>query len=519
MNDCGQVKYSSINIVPMPKYAKSKSGNDDFSSCKTIEKAIFTKVKKWEAFVQAFITLVYKIHEVKFEFKEGGILLEEDPALLQGHYTFDTDDLKAKASSDEGIGYALSTILQLIRKEEKKVRVNKINDEQCTILYNHSGDCIINECEIYDYPESKYRGVMMDINPKHSLEDLLFSVDLCFLFKMNYLHIHFTDDYSYNLPTDVLPKLNQASHGFTKEQIKQLNDYALARNIIIVPEIDLPGHSQIFIDTYPEYFANVFKIGQEAKNGGGEMYRDNAICIGNPKSMELLKALVKEVCGLFPNVPYIHIGGDEARLILWEHCENCKAYMKEHGYEDASEMYAHVVKDLANIVINEGKRPIVWEGFPKKWLNLIPKQCIVEVFESYYCLADDLINNGFDVINCTFEPLYSIPWGVAPFQRDVPWGCKDILAWDIYTWKNLYFIDSPVHLNPMRLPPTEKVLGAQMCAWGGYFEQKLPYLREFVPATAERTWTIKRYCEDEQYLNKMHNINFMIDELVFKRYK
>lgn len=519
MDDNRQVKYSSINVVPMPKNAKGKNGSDDFSSYKTINPTIYTRVKKWEPFVQTFISLVFKIHNVKFEFSDGGIVIEENPALPKGHYSFNTDDLKIKASGDEGVCYALSTVLQLIRKEEKKVRVNKINEEQCTILYNHSGDCIICECDIYDYPESKYRGLMIDIIPEHSFSEVLFCVDLCYLFKLNHLHIHFTDDYAYTLPTNILPKLNEVSYGFSREEINKLNEYAASRNVIIVPEIDLPGHSQIFIDTYPEYFANVFKIGKETKNGDGEMYRDNAVCIGNPKSLGLMKALIKEVSDLFPNAPYIHIGGDEARLILWDNCDACKAYMKEKNYEDANEMYAHVVKELANVVIEEGKRPIVWEGFPKKWLHLIPKECIVEVFESYYCLADDLINNGFDVINTSFEPLYSIPWGVAPFQRDVPWGFKDILDWDIYTWKNLYFIDSPVHLNPMRIPPTEKILGAQMCAWGGYFEQKLPYLREFVPAVAERTWTIKRYCEYEQYANKMHNITFMIDELVFKRDK
>ena len=72
---------------------------------------------------------------------------------------------------------------------------------------------------------------------------------------------------------------------------------------------------------------------------------------------------------------------------------------------------------------------------------------------------------------------------------------------------------SPVHLNPMHLPKTDKIIGAQMCDWANYFAQKIPYIREFVPAVSERLWTNERFCTDEQFFKKFCNSTAVFDEL------
>ena len=491
-----EIEYSNIKIIPMPKQVK---GDEKFVANVPLDLRIYTQVQEWEKHLFAFIETVKKAYGFAFQIQKGGVEVVYNETLKKNEYTLKTTpNVRIEASDSEGVCYALATLVQLI--EEK-------NNVACVC-----------ECEIYDYPETDYRGVMAYVSAKRVLkfEDLLVFADLCYLYKMNYLHVHFTDSSSYALPSRVLPKLSSKG-AYTWEQIEQLKEYCKARNITIIPEIDLPGHAVAMIKNCPEKFANTYTTSSPLWEDGTPC-AEEVICVGKDGAFEALEALIEEIAQTFPDSPYIHIGGDEVNHRVWDACDDCRAYIKKNHLKDSHELYAHTIMRLAKKVIELGKRPIVWEGFSEEYAHLIPKECIIAVYESYYFLADKIIEQGFDIINCSWEPLYSVSWGAEMWWIDMqPWGYKEILAWDKYTFKNKYMKPSPVHLNPMHLTPTNKVLGAQMCDWAGYFAQKIGYIREFVPAVAERTWTTKRYCTDEQFLLKFIKTTRIFDELTEKR--
>lgn len=491
-----EIKYSDIKIVPMPKQVK---GKEKFTADVLLPLYIHTDVQAWEKHLFAFIDTVKKGHGFAFQMQKGGVEVVYNAGLNKNEYTLKTTpSVVIEASDKEGVCYGLATLVQLIERIDDKAFV-----------------C---ECDIFDYPETEYRGVMAYVSAKRVLkfEDLLVFADLCYLYKMNYLHVHFTDSSSYALPSKLLPKLSSKG-AYTFEQIEQLNEYCEARNITVIPEIDLPGHAVAMVKNCPEKFANTYTK-DLPRWEDGKICVEEVICVGKEGSFETLEGLIEEIAEMFPSSPYIHIGGDEVNHRVWDACDDCQAYMKKNNMKDSGELYAHTIMRLANKVVALGKRPIVWEGFSEEYAHLVPKECIIEVFESYYFLADKIIEHGFDIINCSWEPLYSVSWGAENWWIDTqPWGYKDILAWDKYTFKNKYMKPSPVHLNPMHLTPTNKVLGAQMCDWAGYFAQKIGYIREFVPAVAERTWTNKRYCTDEQFLLKSCRTTKIFDELTEKR--
>lgn len=491
-----KTKYSSISVIPMPKEVK---GIEPFTYDISVIPKIYTNVDSWQSCLTAFLETAKRGFGVDFSLENGGITINKDVNLKRNEYLIKTfPEVTISVSEKEGLCYALATLLQLMKKTENGL--------------------FICNCEIFDYPDTEYRGVMACVaQPGHPLafNDLLVFADICYFYKMNYLHVHFTDNTTYALPSQLSGISDKDA--YTAEQITFFNEYCQNRGITIVPEIDLPGHTTAMIKRRPDLFANDYSKEQPVWEDG-TLCAEDSICVGKQGSLENLETLIEELVNMFPNSPYIHIGGDEVNHRVYDACENCKVFIKEHGLKDSEELYAYAVARLAKKVISLGRRPIVWEGFSEKYCNIIPKECIIGVFESLYCTADKLIENGFDVINCSWEPLYSVSWGAQTWWLDdKPWGYREILAWDKFTFKNKYMVSSPVHLNPMHLPKTNKIVGAQMCDWAKYFAQKLPYVREFVPALSERLWSNDRYCTDEQFFLKYCHTTAFFDELTENR--
>ena len=211
-----------------------------------------------------------------------------------------------KSSSDAGVFYALQTLRQMTGDGE-------IKEIQC--------------CEIKDYPRFPYRGLHVDVS-RHfrSVDFLKKQIDAMAAFKMNRMHLHLTDAAGWRLQIDAYPRLTEFAawrpqetwkewwagdrqyclegsadaHGgyYTKEQMRELVEYAKARHIEIIPEIEMPSHSEEVLAAYPELGCS------------GEPYKDSEFCVGNEESFRFLETVLEEVMDVFPS-KYIHIGGDE----------------------------------------------------------------------------------------------------------------------------------------------------------------------------------------------------------------
>lgn len=461
------------NIVPTPKMTKSLGGS--ISVPLTIS---FTE-SEWGEYADTISEAFEKLFKSALKKGDGGIYLVKDDSLAEKSYRYDTSEaITLSASDDEGILYALATLLQTASVKDGKITVSR--------------------AIIEDYPEKDYRALMVDLAREwHPAYTVYQYIDLCFALKIKYLHLHFIDNERYTLPSGAFPKLNDGDC-YTYAEIEAMKKRAKARGIIIIPEFEAPGHAEMLSKCYPEIFANELDGNVEtAKTENGVVIADSSIvCAGKAATMEGIKTLLTETCELFPDSPYIHIGGDEANIKVWNSCSHCKAYMKSGGIEDVYELYSEFVGRMARLVLDMGRTPIVWEGFPKKGIKHIPLETVVIGWESLYHMPYDLIAEGFKVINCSWKPLYVVP---AP---EMNWSVAEILDWNVYNWQHWYE-KSEATLNPINVEPTEQVIGAGICLWESTFEQEITRAIYNLTALSERTWNVRRRWKYMDFVNRV----------------
>lgn len=491
------MKYTDLKVIPMPKEVSGELEGGGFDKV-LLAPAVYSECDSIYSDILCFSELATKIHGVKIVEENGGIQLIYDSKLDEGEYRINIGDEAAKVffSTPEGARYALSTLLQLMRPESDGIALPRVS--------------------ITDKPDCEFRALMVDLARKwHEPDTLLFYVDLAYLYKIKYLHLHFMDTQSYTLPSEKFPKMPTESCHYTAEYIKKLNSYALSRGIELIPEIELPGHSKAMVTSYPELFANT-PDGERVEDTYSlfnNTEQSNIICVGKEGIMDTLRTLLCEVAEMFPNSKYIHVGGDEATISDWASCRDCKRYMNEHGIDGVKGLYTHFVAMITDLVLSIGRTPIVWEGFPAEGAEKISREVIVNAWESFYLTAPELIRLGFKVINASWQPLYVVPWRER-FGK-TPWRAEDVLAWNIYNWQNWNKKTAP-YLNPINIQPTEQVIGAQLCAWECSFEEEVERVKENLAALSERTWNVRRYATDEQFREKLEVLLPLVDKLIKK---
>jgi hexosaminidase len=286
------------------------------------------------------------------------------------------------ANGQAGLFYGMQTLLQLLPKEiESKTAVNL--------------DWIIPSVKITDYPRFGWRGIMLDVSRNFfTKEEVKSYIDQVARYKFNTFHWHLTDDNGWRIEIKSLPKLTQvgawrvprsghfgerpapkpgeaATDGgfFTREDIKEIVSYARERNVTIVPEIDVPGHSMAAIAAYPELSCTKdtsIKVNPGSSfsewygDGTFKMRIDNTLNPSDEKVYEFLDKVFTEIAALFPN-PYIHVGGDECYKGIWTQDAGCKALMKKMNMAHPEELQAYFMKRVEDILKAKGKKLIGWD--------------------------------------------------------------------------------------------------------------------------------------------------------------
>ena len=238
--------------------------------------------------------------------------------------------------------------------------------------------------EINDAPRFAYRGLHFDVSRHFFTTDSVKRfIDMLALHNMNTLHWHLTDDQGWRIEIKKYPELTQIGSqrketvigrnsgkydgipygGFyTQDEIRDIVRYAQDRFVNIVPEIDLPGHQQAALATYPELGCT---------GGPYEVWTmwgisEDVICAGNEKAMQFLEDVLAEVIDLFPS-EYIHIGGDECPKVRWKSCPKCQARIKAEGIRGdknhTAEEYlqSYVISRMAKFVESKGRHIIGWD--------------------------------------------------------------------------------------------------------------------------------------------------------------
>lgn len=467
---------TTLKVIPMPKEVLGANEEGVFEYVELQPK--INTVDSLQVYADSFSDAVKKVHGIDIEKGNGGINVSVDRLMGKGAYSLKVNGtVDIVAGDSDGVNYALSTLLQIM-----------------------TPDGTLPKVEISDHPDCEYRSFMLDIARQwHDFDVLLKYVDLCYLYKIKFFHIHFIDNQSYTLPSKILPNLPTEGRHYSFEEIKTLNEYALARGVEIIPEIETPGHSKAVVEAYPELF------GCELVEGAEPPKSETIMCVGRPGIMDTLNSLVDEIIQMFPNSRYLHIGGDEATINRWNDCPLCLKYMEENGINGVKALYTHFVKLMTNLVLSKGITPIVWEGFPKEGAEQLSRDILVVAWESYYHFANELVDEGFNIVNGSWKPMYITP--------SAGWTPEEIMAWSIYDWYH-FWVKSEARLNPIHLPNHPLVKGGIFLSWECNYQQEQPRVKKNLAALSARTWNTRRYEDDQLFMGKLEYVLTLADKLI-----
>lgn len=446
--------------------------------------------------VRAFREYVGRI-KAPLENSSAKIELVYEEGLDDGYRISIHDHAVIIASTNIGMNHALATLLQLTR--------------------NTDGGMLFPQCEITDRPDSSWRGVMLDLaRCFHETEYLYAVADLCWFYKINRFQLHLTDDQAIRFHISSLSRAVSDEH-YTREQLTALLEYCHDRGITIVPEIDVPGHFSAFNRAYPELFAPIYEAGDTP--AAAFHHSNSEIMRTDEQAFAAISQVFNEVADVFYNSPWIHIGGDEAKLEQWERCKASMEYCSRNGITELHALYAHCVARVSQIILDLGRVPVVWEGFSEKYNHMIPKETLVFSWESYYQTAPSLLKDGFKIINSSWQPLYIV-------NPERMWPAETILDWEKNRWEN-WWERSLAYNAPIVTDKTPSILGGQLCVWGDKMQPSNGYaprpsmlrdefsnLRERLPALAEKNWTSYRALDKEKFLADLHHLDSILEKLI-----
>jgi len=225
--------------------------------------------------------------------------------------------------------------------------------------------------QIEDQPRFKWRGLLLDCARTFwDKEYLKRYVDLLALYKMNVLQLHLTDDEGWRVEIKKHPKLTSIGSKYSRpydspegyyseDDIRELVGYAASRHVTIVPEIEMPGHSNAAVAAYPELSCTggPFEIHPYFPSRGKPR---GQLCAGNDQTFALLEDVLSEVVELFPSA-YIHIGADEVNKQYWRDCPKCRACVKAEGLANVHELHSYLVRRMARFLAGKNRRLIGWD--------------------------------------------------------------------------------------------------------------------------------------------------------------
>ncbi len=303
------------------------------------------------------------------ELHPGGCITSEgiDTSMRKSSYTIDVDaaGIRVCAGDSAGLFYASRTLCQLMPADSLSVTLPKMH--------------------ISDWPEFQYRGMMLDV-ARHffSVEDVKTVLDIMALHKLNYLHWHLTDDQGWRVEIKAYPELTRIGsvrrrtiigkdpggeydettqyddtpYGgyYTQEQVREIVEYAAARHITVVPEIEFPGHAVAALASYPWLGCT----GERFNVRETWDIDDRVFCLGKESTFTFMENVLSEIIDLFPS-PYIHIGGDECPDKMWQKCPSCAARMKEEGLETFRQLQGYGVRRLEKFLSEHGRSIIGWD--------------------------------------------------------------------------------------------------------------------------------------------------------------
>ena len=366
-----EVKEANYQIIPIPQ--EIVMGQDGAFTLANGTKVLYPegneKMQKNAQFLADYVKeLTGNTLSVEAGTEGKGIILQVTPneAQPEGYQlTVSADKVVINGGSEAGVFYGIQTL----RK---------------SIPAGQGINVTLPAVEINDAPRFSYRGAMLDVS-RHffTVDEVKSFIDMLALHNINRFHWHLSDDQGWRIEIKCRPLLTEKSskrketvigrnsgkydgiphEGFyTQEQIKEIIAYAADQHIIIIPEIDMPGHMQGALHAYPELGCT---------GGPYEVWTqwgvsDDVLCAGNDEVLKFIEDVLGEVVELFPS-EYIHVGGDECPKTRWKECPKCQARIKELGIKGDSKhtaeeyLQSFIINHAEKFLNSKGRQMIGWD--------------------------------------------------------------------------------------------------------------------------------------------------------------
>ena len=350
------------SVIPVP--LKMEQGTGSFLLSEKTR--LYTNLqggeaKLWEKYLKA---LPVQLKEARKKDRKQMLFLLITPKTTQlpspESYTLSVTSqrIEIRATSGAGLFYGMQTLLQLMQPAG-------------------TGSYSVPSVKIEDTPRFAYRGLMLDVSCHFSTKEFIKKqIDALAYYKINRLHLHLTDAAGWRLEIKKYPLLTDfaawrtdptwkkwwnggrkylrydepgASGGYyTQDDIREILEYARQHYITVIPEIEMPSHSEEVLAAYPQLSCS------------GEPYKNSDFCVGNEETFTFLENVLTEVMELFPS-EYIHVGGDEAGKSAWKTCPKCQKRMKDEHLANVDELQSYLIHRIEKFLNNHGRRLLGWD--------------------------------------------------------------------------------------------------------------------------------------------------------------
>jgi len=412
--------------------------------------------------------------------EKNAIVLIQKDSLANEAYLLDITDerISIKASSEAGYFYAFQTLLQLAPVITK-------NTNQTELVFN--------QLSISDSPRFQWRGAMLDISRHFFGPELIKQlIDQMAAHKMNRLHLHLTDDTGWRIEIKEYPKLIEIgslgdktnptgpSMYLTENEAREITAYANERQIMIIPEVDVPGHSGAVERAYPEF------------SGG-----NNTLNIANEDAIKMIETVILRIADIF-NTPYVHYGSDEVRHHNWEGRPDMLAKMKDLKLNNQHEFEGWFDRRMADFIVESGLNPIAWDEASDFGVN---KGTILQGWRGEYPdVLHTAAERGYKVILSPVDFLY----------LDYPNDLKEAGA----NWEGLH--NGPNSMEALYrwkpIPETfdetmsAQIIGIEAGIWTEFIDNQkrmeyMTYPRLF--AVAEKGWSSEKNIDWESFQERL----------------
>ena len=350
------------SVIPVP--LKMEQGTGSFllsEKTKLYTNLQGGEAELWENYLKA---LPVQLKEARMKDRKQMLFLLITPKTPQlpspESYTLSVTSqrIEIRATSGAGLFYGMQTLLQLMQPTS-------------------TGSYSVPSVEIEDTPRFAYRGLMLDVSRHFSTKEFIKKqIDALAYYKINRLHLHLTDAAGWRLEIKKYPLLTDfaawrtdptwkkwwnggrkylrydepgASGGYyTQDDIREILEYARQHYITVIPEIEMPYHSEEVQNAYPQLSCS------------GEPYKNSDFCVGNEETFTFLENVLTEVMELFPS-EYIHVGGDEAGKSAWKTCPKCQKRMKDEHLANVDELQSYLIHRIEKFLNNHGRRLLGWD--------------------------------------------------------------------------------------------------------------------------------------------------------------